>query len=714
MNFQKKYFYTFKNIDEEEYIVEIWQDITGTTLTPVEVLGSVEPFSIEYTQIENKITPIHGSGANINLIADSSNDFLNLYTGKIQQYQVRCYKGSSLIWCGYLDSELFSSDFSNVDNYAVSFTATDGFALLDRINYVQNSYLDAGASGYTYVFYSGITTQWEVLTNILTKLGLPYNDIRIGLSTTSRDFTIGNYETIFHKTFIINTNYINESLEPETCRKVLEGILQPYGAFIQQVNGSIYITDLNYIANNNIQPFEGFNPVDYSGIGTAYINFNLGDLSTIGFKSDQSQLDIISPVNKVVISYSNYKGVDVLDYTSTDFSVSGSTSSPIGVTNYQWTETPYSNSDSWYKFNNGRFISMFGYGVQSGTTESYLSTRATTNVDLMVNKSFTYKKELPYIVPTNNYKLKIEMSAYFRSTDNLNKDSDSSKVNFYSGRVMAKIKIGDRYLTGKDGGDTATNNYPATHGNKWTTTNDLTVAHNFPFAFYNITSTTNVLDITFNPMNEQWINFNDNVFVSTKGVQSNDYLVDLSGISGGEISLEIYDAMTWGWSGGGFSSNGSYLKEVRIKDVKFTIVDKDGKELNISDTEYFSNMLPEYKDEQKVDLIHGTNTSNCPVDRGSLLYYADSKYNFCTKWTRENNTNILEKLLQNTIKSNYLTPTIQLSCTTNNLTSLIGCLTYSNWLAGKKFMITGAKLNLEDAKTELTIAEVSKDVYNIL
>jgi hypothetical protein len=719
MSLQKKYFYSFKDINNQSYTVEIWQNTTAS-ITALEVTGAVAPFVIDYPAIDTKLAPVHSSAGALNLMATSTNDFLSLYTGKVQEFMIKCFKGFNLIHCSYLDPELYSSDFSMIENYVISFTSTD-FGILERINYVTPSNIVLSDSGFAMIEkglipYSGLSTQWTVLTNIFTKLGLPFNDIRVGLSITSNDFTIGSYETIFHKTYVINSNYVNESNEPETCRKVLEAILKPYGAFITQVNGSIYITDLNYIANNNIQPFEGFYASNYTGLGVAYINLNLGDLTNIGFKSDQSQLDIISAVNKVVVSYSNYKGVNVLDYSSTDFTGLGISSALIGTTNYQWTKTPYSTSASWTKSNNGRFYLMKGYGVQSGTTDSYLSTSATTNINLMVNKSFTYVKDLPYIIPTGNYKLKIEMSAYFRSTDNLNKNSDSTKQVFNAGRVMAKIKIGNKYLTGKDLADF---NYNALHSNHWTTTNDYSVGNNFAFYFYNASSTGNVNSITANDIADQWVDFKDVVFVNTKGIMNNDYLVDLANITGGNITLDIYDAQVWGVDPAypyfTVNPNGTYLtlKEVRIKDIKLTIVDSNGKDLNIADTEYYSNMSPEYKDEQKVELIQGTNVTNCPIEKASLLYWNGTRYDFCKTWNRASNNNILEKLLQNTIKSNYLTPTIQLSATVNNLPSLVGCVTYSNHLAGKIFMITGAKLNLEDASTELTIAEVSQDVWNI-
>jgi hypothetical protein len=734
MAFQKKYYYSFKDLNEQEYTIEIWQDTTST-ISAVEVLGGVEPFSIEYAQLDNKITPIHGSGTNINLMATATHNFIDLYTGRIQEFMVKCYKGTSLIWCGYLDSEMYSSDFSMIENYPVSFTASDGFAILDRMLYITPSNLVLSDDGYAMIEtglmpYTGISTQWTVITNILDKLNLPYNDIRVGLSTTSSDFTIGEYETIFHKTFVINNNYVNETKEPETCRKVLEGILAPYGAFIIQINGSIYITDLNYIADNIYnKPFEGFNPTFYNGLGVAYVNLILGDLSDIGFKSDSSTLAMMSPINKMIVNYSNYRDLNIIDYSQTDFTITGTTSGTIGNTGYQWKETTYLNSDTWNKFHNGRFIYLQGV-TNPNNTDTYLSINSYSNNNGYSGgemsedvKSFTYKKELPYLIPTTDYFLQIEMSAFFRTSDNID---DIAAIP----SVMEQGVLGCRL---ESGGKRAynyryyvENKYAFNDGSRligWRDSgSNITVpSTNFKSDFYLYFNKLKGVDGTimnnlkYDSIENTWVELNDNKLNASDNVENKKFLFPLNGMVGDYITFSIYDYFVLDQSHSATSNAlKASTKEVRIKDIKISIVDKDGNNIEKADTEYFSNMMPEYKDEQKVDLIHGTNVDKCPTERAGLLYSGATQFDFCTTWTREGNTNILEKLLQNSVKSNYLLPTVQLNCTINSIPNLLGCLTYQNWIPDKIFSLMGAKINLEDASTEITISEISKDVWNIL
>ena len=739
MNYQKKYFYSFKDINEQSYTVEIWQD-TPITLTPIEVVGGVNPFQIEYVGLDNKVSPVHGSGANLSMMATSTNSFVDLFTGKMQEFMVKCYKEpfDVMIWTGYIVSEMYQSEFSIRENYPVNFTATDGFGLLERMLYltpsnilptpdkVGNSYYEAGTK-----HYEGIVSQWEVITTILDKLHLPINDIRVGISTTSNDFVIGDYETIFHKTLVLNANYYNESDEAETCRIVLEGILQPYGAFIQQVNGSIYITDLNNIANNNIQPFEGFNPIDYTGMGIAYINLTLGDLSNIGFRSDKSTLDILSSINKIVVTYSNYKGVSIINFNTAEF-LTGSTGSPIGNVDYQWTETicdtinpiTFIDDGTWSKFNHGRFIKMDTIGIQSGTTENYLSITPYTGAMNQFN-SFKYQKILPYIIPDSGYKLKIEMSAYFRTSDDYNRTNDPNKKQLVFGRIMGKLKIGDKvYKTATD----QTLQTQLKLNESWGTYVDTNINNNFQIRFQDFSKTDGSNEPIYSNIGDSWVTFNtlqrkpvSSTTTANSDIVTSDYLVTLEGVTGGLLEFEINDVQVYEAAELPFGNNlyntpwdSADLKEVRIKDIKFTVVDSNGKDLVLTDTEYISNMPPEFSEELDIKLIHGTNVTNCPIEKGSLIYWDGTKYKFCKSWNREQTEKILEALLQNTVKSNYLTPTVSLTCTVNSLPYLIGCITYENYLPDKKLVVNSAKINLEDNSTDFILTEVTKDQLDII
>jgi hypothetical protein len=732
MNYQKLYYFSFKNIKDELFIVEIWQDTTAT-ITATEVVGDVDPCVLEYAALDSKLNPVHGSGVTLNMIATADHNFMDLYTGKIHEFLVKVYKESYLIWCGYLDPEMYSSPFSFNENYPVTFTCSDGFALLDRINYITPSdielvelpighFVENGLKPYT-----GISSQWTVITNILTKLNLPVNYILVGISTVSNDFTPASSETIFHKTLVINDNYVNETLEPETCRTVLEGILKPYGAFIIQNNGSIYITDLNFLANNNNQTFKRFYGDDFTFVDGYSINLNIGDLSTIGFMSDQSTMNIVSAVNKIVVSYSNYKGVEVINSDMTDFTVPGAVGAVKGATNYQWTETPNDVCDSWTKFNNGRFVNLNGVTPQTDK-DSYLSINqysalnghCTDSLNL-AHKSFVFKKILPYFVPNSGYKLKIEISAFFRKDDNLGDNPTPNKLK--QGVLQCNLQIGGMSAFSYRTSDVFQDRRGLARYVGWITTgSDISTStihiigvKPVLYLFFNNLVGYSGGNYNYGYVEDTWLSLNDNTLDALNNVVTRDLLFPLDGFSGGLISLEIYDYMVIpGLTSDDKNALKASIKEVRIKDVKFTVVDKDGKDLNISDTEYFSALDPNYLNDTKIELIHGTNVKGCPIEKASLLYDDGTAYQFCTSWTRNGQTNILEKLLQNTVKSNYLNPTLELSCNVNNLSSLIGCVQYASQLGTNIFMVNSATIHLRDNITDLIIQTVSKDILNIV
>lgn len=234
--FQKKYYYSFKNIIDEQYTIEIWVN-SENTITAEEITGDQTPFKVTYSSISNKFEPIRGSGCDISLLSNLNMKFIDLYQNDMQGCKVKCYKSNELIWIGYLNSELYSEPFDKLDNYTVTLTANDGLALLERINYIQPNGMN----------YSGFTSIFEVIQNCLTKLNLEWNNIFVGLSTWSNEIEYVANSTILHQTFVYNENFYDEDGFPMSCREVVETILKPFAAYLQIINANVYISDINYL-----------------------------------------------------------------------------------------------------------------------------------------------------------------------------------------------------------------------------------------------------------------------------------------------------------------------------------------------------------------------------------------------------------------------------------------------------------------------------------
>ena len=708
MALQKKYYYTFKSITTQQYTVEIWQNTTDI-ITAVEILGDIKPFTVQYPAI-SKFDVIRGSGCEINLISKTDRQFFSLFTANFLEYQIRLFKGAALIWCGYLDSELYTEDFSNIDNYSVSFSGTDGFALLERLNYV-----DASKNHYT-----GITSQFAIVQNIINKLNLPYNNIYFNLSTTSSELTIAANETILHKTFVINSNYYNEDNEPETCRTVLMNQLAVYGAFIIQNNGNLFITDDNVLATGGTVNFKKYNSA-FQYVADEAVNLNIGDLSTIKFADSNQTLNVVSAFNKQIIKYSPQIIDKIIEFNADgNFYNTGLVINHIpsigGIFNndYWWNETNYINSNTWNKTNNGSFIKMEGVKpANKNEVDYYLKIdKYGTGTGYLMNAStlsFKCNLNLPYIIPSN-YKIKVGAKAYVRTIDTLGNEKIDNTADMFFIELFSKVKIGDKQYSYSPTQPGAT--YLGAAGWK-----DLTDTGYYSMVF-NKPPTANVNGDNVSLDNE-WVDLKWYSVDYEFNPNARDYYIPLTGFTGGLLEFEIYGFRVWP-NHSEFNNTGksdalmANVKDVRIKDISFTLVDEKGKEISDNDLEYVGYMNADYKDEgSNITLYNGTSIKKNPIERGALLGYNGITYFFLQNWTKEGKTDIIENLLLRSIVSNYTDKTIELSCVSNMINSIIGTVTYNNYLTGLKLMPVSCNLNFDEESTELTLQQINKDSLEI-
>lgn len=707
MSFKKKYWYTFKDLKNTKYTVEIWQDTTGT-LTAQEIRGDENPFLIQYSDV-SKFDIIRGSGCELNLLSETDRQFYNLYTADMMEFKLKVYKENSLIWLGYLDSELYSEPFNEIKNYPVRFSGTDGFALLERMNYLDTS-------GNKYI---GLDTQWNVIKNILLKLGLEWNNLFISLSTTSNNFSIGSNETIFHKTYLNNQNWYNEDNDPETCRDVLEHILKIYGCFIIQDNASLYIVDVNTIAKGLTTSFKKFDS-SFNYVSTVDLNLNLGDISTIKFAESNQQLNVIGGFNKQVITYSPYIKPEIINFDAKkDFS-SVSTSTTYGTSPYQWTESIYNFSDTWTASGLGKFAGYVGANIANEDKSDYYLklTKYPTNQAVPTNISFTYKKELPNFIPAD-CKLKVNMKGYVRTVDDLEGTQQTDKI--IKIKLRTRLKIGNvQYY----------NNVWNINGRQtgWisSTSTDYDKCFQLDFEMQEQTVEGGYYYSKRSILDNKWIDLkilseNGGGGIVNKDIQlelySNDLYVSLnSGFSGGQMSFEIYD-----WDivvsdprKYDYSTTKDEIKDIRIKDIEFTIVDNKGNEIKNEDVEYIGYMNAKFKNEgDEMKIYNGTSKIQNPIERGALMGYSGTTFYYLSNWTREGKTDCIENLLLRSVVSNYTNKTIELSCSINRINSIVGSLTYQSFIPNKVFMVVGCTHDLAENISEIKIQEINIDNLEI-
>jgi hypothetical protein len=242
MAYQEKYYFEFVSIDGKANRVEIWED-TGATITAVEVKSMAMPFSVSMPDLDGKFQVVRGSGCEINLLSETNMQFFtSLYAVNKKAFMVKHYIDTVINWVGYLNTEMNREPYITLTNYPVQFSGNDGFALMDRYQFLQGV-SDPVPGG----IYEGIKSKWDILNIILTRIGLPYGYIYTSLSTTFTGY-LTVFPTLLHQSYVNCSNFYDEDGVAMTMREVLEAILQPYGAFITQLGADIYITDLNTLA----------------------------------------------------------------------------------------------------------------------------------------------------------------------------------------------------------------------------------------------------------------------------------------------------------------------------------------------------------------------------------------------------------------------------------------------------------------------------------
>ncbi|MFY9150944.1 MAG: hypothetical protein WAO52_02940 [Prolixibacteraceae bacterium] len=128
-------------------------------------------------------------------------------------------------------------------------------------------------------------------------------------------------------------------------------------------------------------------------------------------------------------------------------------------------------------------------------------------------------------------------------------------------------------------------------------------------------------------MDNEWVDLKINTsYGSGAGlsVKTLDFLIPLStGFTGGEMTFEIYDFdVINSWK----STVKSQIKDFRLKDISFTVVDSNGNEINKDDIEYIGYMNQKYKNEgSEITIYQGTSKIDSPIEKASLTAF-DTEY----------------------------------------------------------------------------------------
>lgn len=692
MAFQKKYYYQFVPIDKSEtHVVELWQD-TVDVLVAEEVTGGVPPFVVELPDLNHKFQVVRGTGCTIKMLSDTDMKFYDgLEHTDPQEFKVYHYIDGVLNWCGYLNSEMYSETYDTDENYIITTTGNDGFSLMDRFRFIQ-----ADGTNYT-----GIKSKWELIQICLDKVDLPYTDIRVLLATTFSDFTAAADSTILHESYVNCSNFYDEDDKGMTLREVMESILAPYGAFIVQSGGSIYITDIHSLAGGGSLTYQKFNASTYAYISTEIVVTELA-ISSIGYFGTGQSIERSGGVNRQVVTYSPYPTKNIINQQI--------------VTPDEFTTVPGTFSDKdGYKYRQLQGHSIWSDELLANYEESCKTLSDERFVYLQFVAGFTGNTILELIDTTaiqlsiTGAKLGGEISSYsgrrgrryldgvalLITADVLAKVTTNPYVEFNSGSDLISgaqrvARLGLRYAC------TIGSYYYNASTDSWTTT---PITNNFTY----------ISKADGTQMGNQWmpLGVNGEGLLMKIGSPSAEIVLN------GAFNFQIYSDTKLQIIGEEIQDNDPLLKEVWIRKLAISLVRFDGSEIQDNDIEYIGLLDPVFSEEgQQMTLTTGTSTVYS--DKGKIMYNDGSDYYDILEWTRNGQTYKIEELLLSSICSNYDANFVTLkSMNLRNDLALINVLT-DTFITGKIMMVEGASINYADNVFSCSLTEISEDALTVV
>jgi hypothetical protein len=341
-----KYYFEFTDVESILHRVEISN--TAFSGTSTQVYGSC---SLEYSETNDTLEPIRGSGLRIDLDADSNLTFYDLYSEEERTFSVVYIRDSVTLFNGWLSPEgIYESLVS--DKWVISLDCTDGLGFLKNLSYVEDS------TGLTFV---GKQSVLEIITNCLKRTKTPQNII-----TSINIYYDGLSQNVdpFDNVYFNADRFVKEDDSTiMNCDEVLKSILEPFGAVITPYKGEWVLYKPNYLADASSQIFFAYDS-DGVSLGFAKIvdfSFALGSQidsyyphhvnanqqktikSSIGAFRINYKYGLVSsllPNDNLIVSNGTLAGYTILDSTAVTLgSVKGFTITKDPSTSFEVLET---------------------------------------------------------------------------------------------------------------------------------------------------------------------------------------------------------------------------------------------------------------------------------------------------------------------------------------------------------------------------------------
>ena len=238
-----KYWFEFTDVKTIVHRVEI-SDATFVG-DSTQIYGSC---SLEYSETKDTLEPVRGSGLQIDLEADSSLTFYDLYSEEERTFSVVYTRATEILFNGWLSPEgIYESLVS--DKWIISLDCTDGLGFLKNLSYVEDA---------TGLLFSGKQSLLEIIVNCLKRTKTPQNILTsVKIYYDGLNQTLNTFDNVYFNAdrFIKDDN--NTTIM--NCEEVLKSVLEPFGAVITSFKGEWLIYKPNSLVDFSSQIFFTYN-----------------------------------------------------------------------------------------------------------------------------------------------------------------------------------------------------------------------------------------------------------------------------------------------------------------------------------------------------------------------------------------------------------------------------------------------------------------------
>lgn len=199
-----------------------------------EICGGATPFVLRYnTKADDKYNVINPSEADIEILTEVSEQFIELFTYDDRKYQVKFYKYESssyvLKWMGFIVPQFYSEMYLEPP-IITRVTASDNLALLDKELFVDQ---DANV-------FRGELSKMEIISALLKKTGLELS-IRSCDNVFETTMAVTAADDPLPQSYVDSRIFYGDKKAPNKCSEVIEKILGVKGARIYQSLGYWWI-----------------------------------------------------------------------------------------------------------------------------------------------------------------------------------------------------------------------------------------------------------------------------------------------------------------------------------------------------------------------------------------------------------------------------------------------------------------------------------------